>query len=219
VQADKGTVHVNENKLIAGIGDQTAYNMKTKTITRRRSHHSRAKCSKGDSQLTPVSTGKISKSNPLNSECTLSRVTRELLDKYKEKNNNKYNGLIKLIADPDFLKSCYNVIKSNPGKNSKISTTLDGINQTWFSQTSKDLLEGRFKFTPARQVMIPKPNSDKLRPVCIGSTREKIVQKAIQVVLSTIYEAEFRDCSHGYRPSRSTHSALEPIHRHGSTYS
>jgi retron-type reverse transcriptase len=47
--------------------------------------------------------------------------------------------------------------------------TLDGINNKWFHKTGKDLLEGRYQFKPARQVMIPKTNSDEMRRLSIGS--------------------------------------------------
>jgi group II intron reverse transcriptase/maturase len=117
--------------------------------------------------------------------------------------------------------TCYRFIKSNPGNITKGSTTetLDGINNEWFYKTGKDLLEGRYQFKPARQVMIPKANSDKMRPLSIGSPRDKIVQKAIQVVLSAIYEHEFIDVSHGFRPDKSTVTALNVLHQRGGPYS
>lgn len=80
------------------------------------------------------------------------------------------------------------------------------------------MLEGRFKFTPARQVMIPKANSDKLRPLSVGNPREKIVQKAIQLLLTAVYEEHFLDASHGFRPNRSTHTALKQLYLRGSAF-
>lgn len=71
------------------------------------------------------------------------------------------------------------------------------------------MLEGRFKFTPARLAKISKANSDKLRPLSVGNPREKIVQKAIQLLLTAIFEENFLDVSHGFRPLRSTHTALK----------
>lgn len=63
--------------------------------------------------------------------------------------------------------------------------------------------------------MIPKPGKTELRPLRVGAPREKIIQKGIQVILETIYEPEFLDCSHGFRPYRSTHSALRPLYLKG----
>ena len=64
--------------------------------------------------------------------------------------------------------------------------------------------------------MIPKPGKKEKRPLGVGSPHlqvgEKIVQKGLQIILETIYEPQFLDCSHGFRPERSTHSALKPLY-------
>jgi group II intron reverse transcriptase/maturase len=60
--------------------------------------------------------------------------------------------------------------------------------------------------------MIPKPGKKEKRPLGVGAPREKIVQKGIQIILEAIYEPKFLDCSHGFRPGRSTHSALKLLH-------
>lgn len=67
--------------------------------------------------------------------------------------------------------------------------------------------------------MIPKPGKKGERPLGVGApspspsgAREKIVQKGLQIILEAIYEPLFLDCSHGFRPERSTHSALKPLH-------
>jgi retron-type reverse transcriptase len=59
--------------------------------------------------------------------------------------------------------------------------------------------------------MIPKPNKPGLRSLTIGGSRDKIVQQAMKMVLEQIYEPKFLDTSHGFRPSRGCHSALESI--------
>lgn len=99
-----------------------------------------------------------------------------------------YNGIIRIIANPLFLQGCYNEIKSKPGNMSRgtSKTTLDGINKKWFENISKEIINGKFKFSPARRVMIPKSGKKQLRPLSIANPREKIVQKAITVVLEAI---------------------------------
>lgn len=78
------------------------------------------------------------------------------------------------------------------------------------------MLEGRFKFTPARALKIPKPNkAGEYRQLLIANPREKIVQKTIQMVLSAIFELGFHDSSHGFRPERSVMTALDRIHMRG----
>ena len=125
----------------------------------------------------------------------------------------KYNNLTEVISDVGFLQGAYQKIKSNPGVlapgSSKV--TLDGLGESWFSKTSSRLADGSYQFEPARRVMIPKPNKPGLRPLTIGGSRDKIVQQAMKMVLEQIYEPKFLDTSHGFRPSRGCHSALENI--------
>ena len=125
----------------------------------------------------------------------------------------KYVNLIEVIADLDFLQAAYQTIKSNPGVMAKGSSeeTLDGLNSNWFEKTSEKLLDGSFRFMPARRLMVPKPNKQGLRPLTISNSRDKVVQQAMKMVLEQIYEPLFLDTSHGSRPSRGCHSALESI--------
>ena len=119
-----------------------------------------------------------------------------------------------IIANPDTLRMAYEMIKSNPGNMTKGSDeeTLDGISKSWFVETSKRLKKGQFIARPARRVYIPKPNGKK-RPLGISSPRDKIIQQAMKLVLDCVVEPDMKDTSHGFRPNRSTHSALKKIRR------
>ena len=227
VQTAKGTAHKSpadagggENKHDTGTGDLTASDPGDPGDKRGRSRRSSCKTKDG-SLNTPLKTGKISKSQAPNAEELLRRVVRNQMDKYAdEKNDGKYNGIIRIISEPKLLLECYKLIKSKSGNMSKGTTpeTLDGINMNWFNKTAEDMLSGRYNFKPARQVMIPKANTTKLRPLSVGQPREKIVQKAIQVLLSAIFEPKFLPVSHGFRPNMSTHSALDGLHMRGANY-
>jgi len=130
----------------------------------------------------------------------------------------KYNNLIKILADKEFLIKCYLMIKSNPGNMSPGSTneTLDGISMDYFTKLSDNLLKGKFNFTPTRRIMIPK-GAGKFgeRPLSIANPREKIVQKALALVLERIFEPLFLENSHGFRPNKGVHSALKQLHIKG----
>jgi len=130
-----------------------------------------------------------------------------------EKHKGKVFNIIEVIADVDFLQSVYHRIKFNLGVMTKGSDdkTLDSLTEDWFVKTSERLLNGSYNFKPARRVMIPKPNKSGLRPLTISNSKDKIVQQAMKIVLEMIYENQFLDTSHGFRPSRGCHSALEQI--------
>ena len=125
----------------------------------------------------------------------------------------KYINLTEVLADINFLQGAYQKIKSNQGVLAQGSDkeTLDSLNNNWFDTTSKRLLNGSFQFRPARRVMISKPNKSGKRPLIISNSRDKIVQQAMQMILELIYESKFLNTSHGFRPSRGCHSALEMI--------
>jgi retron-type reverse transcriptase len=149
-------------------------------------------------------------------ENQLYKVVLSELNKYKEM-DGKYNGIIRIIKSK-MLQTCYSLIKSNPGNMTPgtVDITLDGINIEWFDKTAEDILEGRFKFTPARQILIPKPNKPgELRPLLIANPREKIVQKALQVLMNAIFDPHFSKSSFGFRPGLSLVNALNKIHKRG----
>lgn len=153
------------------------------------------------------------------SKRTAPSMLLETLDECKRK-NQKVRNLMRILGDPFFLVESYGAIKSNPGNMTRGSTsvTLDKIRFEWFEQTAGNLLTNKFKFNSSRRVEIPKPNSDKTRPLTIAPPRDKIVQKAIQTILQAIWEELFRNSSHGFRPNRSVHSALKSVYAKGQTY-
>jgi len=122
----------------------------------------------------------------------------------------------RFLANPELLKLAYSRIKNKegnltPGGN---NFTLDGISQKWFKDTALRLKNGTYEFSSSRRINIPKKSSSKLRPLTMGNPRDKIIQMAIQLVLEEIYENKektFSDASHGFRPNRSCHTALQQI--------
>lgn len=73
---------------------------------------------------------------------------------------------------------------------------------------------GRYKAPPVRRVHIPKGSGSETRPIGIPTFEDKVLQRAVTMVLEAVYEQEFRDSSYGFRPGRSAHQALEAL-RHG----
>ena len=148
---------------------------------------------------------------------------KQMVEKCKNK-DGRYGNLIQIIGSLSAIQLAYLMIKSNPGISAKRidSTTLDGLSFKTLQKISQDVLSGKIKFSPVRRVYIPKPGKSVLRPLGVSNPREKIVQKAMELVLTAIFEEVFLDCSHGSRPGRSCHTALKHLQLkigNASTYS
>jgi group II intron reverse transcriptase/maturase len=121
--------------------------------------------------------------------------------------------LYRLLYRPDLYIVAYERIKSTPG-NMTAGTdgeTIDGFSNRTINTLIESMRNESFQFKPAKRVYIPKANG-KMRPLGIPSPKDKIVQGVIQMILEAIYDSPrgryFLNCSHGFRTSRSCHTAL-----------
>lgn len=102
--------------------------------------------------------------------------------------SNALGGLIYTIAHVDTLVLTYEQIKSNPGNMTKGSSseTQDRISMDFIRKTSSELLSGRYEFTPAQEVLIPKPEKSEKQPLKVANPHKKLVQKAMELVLNAL---------------------------------
>jgi hypothetical protein len=116
------------------------------------------------------------------------------------------------ILNPNMYLAAYQKLRSKPGSMTPgiNPTTLDGMSIEEILKIIKSLHDESFRFTPDRLKYIPK-KSGKTRPLVIGNPRDKLVQEIIRMVLEAIYEPLFYSNSHGFRVSKSCHSALRSI--------
>jgi len=79
----------------------------------------------------------------------------------------------------------------------------------------RDLLErfksGRYFAPPVRRVHIPKGDGRRTRPIGVPTFEDKVLQRALVMLLEAVYEQDFFDCSYGFRPGRSAHDALDAL--------
>jgi hypothetical protein len=119
------------------------------------------------------------------------------------------------VTDVDNLRACYGALGA--GK----ATGVDGVSKAEYGKELAQNLEdlsGRLKDMkyrpqPKRRTYVPKPGSEKGRPLGISNFEDKLVELAVKRVLEPIYEQAFVDNSYGYRPNRSPHRCLDDLGR------
>lgn len=115
--------------------------------------------------------------------------------------------------DIDFLKEAYRRTRKDgaagvDGQTAKeYATNLEENLQALL----KRFKSGTYRAPPVRRVHIPKGDGSKTRPIGIPSFEDKVLQRAVTMVLEAVYEEDFLDCSYGFRPKRSAHQALEAL--------
>lgn len=103
------------------------------------------------------------------------------------------------------------------GKASGVDKITKEIYEEHLEENIDNLLMKMKKFSykpqPVRRTYIPKPGSDKMRPLGIPAYEDKLVQWCMTQVLNEIYETKFLDCSYGFRPNRNCHMAIKEINQ------
>ncbi len=119
------------------------------------------------------------------------------------------------LFNPNLYLLAYGRISTNAGAMTPGATaeTADGMSLEKIQRTIGLLREEKYRWTPVRRVYIEKRNSTKKRPLGIPTWTDKLVQEVIRLILEAYYEPQFSPRSHGFRPGRGCHTALQEVHR------
>ena len=142
--------------------------------------------------------------------------TSEILERINRSSNDHHDGvftrLYRYLLREDIYFAAYQKLYSNKGAMTPgvDVDTASGFGKEYVQQLIQELKDGTYQPKPVRRIYIPKRNG-KMRPLGIPSFRDKLLQEAMRMILEAIYEPLFYDQSHGFRPGRSCHTALEQI--------
>jgi group II intron reverse transcriptase/maturase len=115
--------------------------------------------------------------------------------------------------DVDFLRVAWALTRKD-GATGIDGQTADSYEKN-LEANLRSLLErfksGTYKAPPVKRVYIPKSDGKSRRPIGVPTFEDKVLQRAVAMVLEAVYEQDFRNCSYGFRPGRSAHQALEAL--------
>jgi group II intron reverse transcriptase/maturase len=149
----------------------------------------------------------------LGSRMATERLVKRLNSLSNSKAESRVKDLHTLLYDESLWFQAYQNIYSNKGaftKGSDDSDTLDNFDKERVNKIIASLKDESFKCKPARRINIPKANGS-TRPLSIPCGTDKLVQEACRIILEAVYEPKFSDSSHGFRPGRSCHTALQKV--------
>jgi len=115
--------------------------------------------------------------------------------------------------DTDWLREAYRRTRKDGARGvdgqsaQEYAENLEGNLQSLLERAKS----GTYRAPPVRRVHIPKGSGSETRPLGIPSFEDKVLQRAVAMVLEAVYEQDFLDCSYGFRPGRSAHQALETL--------
>ena len=143
-------------------------------------------------------------------------LRQKLYLKAKREPKFRFYTLYDRLYRLDVLEAAWDAVAQNEGAPGVDGVTIEAIEATpsgreiLLATLHKELKTRTYEPRAVQRVYIPKPDG-RQRPLGIPTVRDRVVQTAALLILEPIFEADFLDCSHGYRPRRSAHDALEQI--------
>ena len=140
-----------------------------------------------------------------------------LLAKAKEEPDRRFHALVDKVWRQDFLLEAWGMVRRNGGAAGVDGVTVADVEaygvERWVGELSRDLRDGTYEPRPVRQVLIPKKQPGKFRPLGIPCLGDRVAQTSAMLVLGPIFEADLQPEQYAYRPGRSAKDAVQRIHR------
>lgn len=151
-----------------------------------------------------------------NSKEKVRQLQNKLYLTAKKCSSRRFHALYDKVYRDDVLYEAWKRVKANQGASGVDGITIEdieasGVNR-YLTGIQSELKSGTYRPMPVRRVMIPKPDGSQ-RPLGIPCVKDRIVQMATKIAIEPVFEADFKDCSYGFRPKRSAKQALEVVRK------
>src|SRR5882762_2048904 len=149
----------------------------------------------------------------------LRTLRQKLSQKAKQQKRFRFYSLYAHVCRADTLQAAWEAVRRNDGAPGVDGVSIEQMAATpeseaaFLEELQRSLKERTYRTQAVRRVYILKPNG-KLRPLGIPTVRDRVAQAAVLLILEPIFEADFENCSYGFRPGRSAHQALRTIQQH-----
>jgi RNA-directed DNA polymerase len=130
---------------------------------------------------------------------------------------NRWFSLIDKIYADKTLGLAWEKVKANAGGSGVDDMTIARYEKDCHARlldVKERLVQSRYQPKPVKRMWIPKAGTSEKRPLGIPTVEDRIVQTAIRIVIEPIFERDFSESSHGFRPGRSCKNALREVERH-----
>lgn len=147
---------------------------------------------------------------------TVDKVQRKLYLAAKKNSKRRFHALYDKVYREDILWAAWKRVKANRGAAGIDGQTIEQIvasgEEEFIREIQETLRKGEYRPQPVRRQYIPKGNGEK-RPLGIPIIKDRVVQMAAKIVIEPIFEADFKDCSFGFRPKKDAHQALQRVRK------
>lgn len=136
------------------------------------------------------------------------------LTTHAKKEGYRFTRLYRNLYNPQFFALAYKNIYASVGNmaTGTDNVSIDGMSENRINNLIESLKNHSYAPVPVKRVHIPNKNG-KTRPSGIPSFNDKLVQEVVRLLLEAIFEPNMSECSHGFRPKRSCHTALTQVRR------
>ena len=143
-------------------------------------------------------------------------LQRKLYHAAKSDSKRRFHALFDKVYRKDIVSEAWKRVKANGGAGGIDKVTITDVEgygvEKFLQEIQQELMAAKYHPKAVRRTYIPKGNGEQ-RPLGIPIIKDRVIQMAVKIVIEPLFEADFKECSYGFRPKRNAHQALDRIRK------